>query len=214
MHIREKMRFLFWPLVSFRRIFLRKDSFLHKTGWYHSVKLSKPLTKEGEPIPWMNYAVISFLDERLNKSLVMFEFGSGYSTLFFASRVKAITSVEYDLAWFEKMKGMCPENAKILFTPVDNSGDYIRSVSSTQLNYDVIMIDGRDRVNCLKAGMKQLSERGVFILDDSHRKAYSEAFKSSVEQGFRHIHFEGLKPTGHEIERTTIFYRDGNCLGI
>lgn len=62
-----------------------KRSMLRKLGWVESVRTGKPCRKDGSPIPWMNYSVIQFLDERLNKDLSLFEYGSGNSTMFYAS---------------------------------------------------------------------------------------------------------------------------------
>ena len=60
-----------------------KRSYLKETGYLKSTIESKPCKKDGSPIPWMNYNVISFLEERLNKKLALFEYGCGNSTIFF-----------------------------------------------------------------------------------------------------------------------------------
>ena len=80
--------------------------------------------------------------------------------------------------------------------------------------YDVVVIDGRDRVNCLKHALERLTPSGVVLLDDSHRPRYAAAHEHAREAGFRSLRLQGLKPRGREIDETTIFYRDGNCLGI
>ena len=79
---------------------------------------------------------------------------------------------------------------------------------------DLIIIDGRDRLNCLKQAIEALTHNGVIIFDDTQRSKYSQAYEYSKRKGFRSLNFEGLKPTGFEIERTTILYREKNCLGI
>lgn len=66
-----------------------------------SLAEGRPVDSVANAIPWMNYNAIEFLDERLNKNLTLFEFGSGYSTYFYASRVKAVVSVEYDDRWYQ-----------------------------------------------------------------------------------------------------------------
>lgn len=93
-------------------------------------------------------------------------------------------------------------------------GSYCRAVVETDQLFDVIIIDGRDRVNCIKQAINKLSDQGVMILDDSARPWYSEAFEHAKSKGFRVISFEGIKPTGASIYRTSIFYRTDNCLGI
>jgi hypothetical protein len=78
----------------------------------------------------------------------------------------------------------------------------------------VVVVDGRDRVNCVKQAVSALSPRGVILLDDSQQDKYQEANEFAAAQGFRALDLEGLKATGKGLDRTTLFYRDGNCLGI
>jgi hypothetical protein len=192
-----------------------KKSYLHKTGWLKSVQCKKPLNSYDLPIPWMNYPVIAFLEERLEGDLEMFEFGSGYSTLYFAERVKSICSVEYDEQWFNLFKTKeLSENVNILFCDQDVNDFYCKSIKDCEKLFDIVLVDGRDRVNCIKESLDVLTERGVVLLDDSHRLKYSEGFEFLLEQGFRSLNFEGLKPSGSGVHRTTIFYKDRNCLGI
>lgn len=60
-------------------------------------------TKKGTldlKIPWLVFDAIDFLESWLSSDMVIFEFGSGGSTLFFASRAKQVISAEHDKAWF------------------------------------------------------------------------------------------------------------------
>lgn len=50
-------------------------------------------------IPWLTFGAIEFLEQRLRPDMRVFEYGSGDSTIFFASRVAAVFSVEHDPAW-------------------------------------------------------------------------------------------------------------------
>jgi hypothetical protein len=191
-----------------------KNSYLHTTGWLHSLEAGKPIDKDGNPIPWINYPMIRFLEERLTDDLNVFEFGSGYSTLFYAKKVKSITSLEYDKNWFELITSMVPKNAQLIYKKKDIDGEYCRTIHIANKKYDVIIIDGRDRVNCIKQSFSALSLQGVIILDDSQRERYKKGIVLANEKGFRILNIEGLKPHGTNTDCTTIFYRDGNCLGI
>lgn len=201
-------------LRVYRHLMQNKNSYLHTTGWLRSLEAGKPIDKEGNPIPWINYPMIRFLEERLTDDLNVFEFGSGYSTLFYAEKVKSITSLEYDKNWFELIKSMVPKNAQLIYKKKDRDGEYCRAIHLANKKYDVIIIDGRDRVNCIKQSFSALSLQGVIILDDSQREWYKEGIVLVNEKGFRILNIEGLKPHGTDTDRTTIFYRDGNCLGI
>jgi hypothetical protein len=59
-----------------------------------------PLT---DKMPWIALSAITFLEHILNKDMVVYEYGSGGSTLFFASRVKEVVSVEHDKAWHSEV---------------------------------------------------------------------------------------------------------------
>ena len=199
---------------AYKSLIENENSFLYKTGWMQSLGGKKPLDGEGNIIPWMNYPVVNLLKNKLTRDLVLFEYGSGYSTLFYAERVKEVVSVEYDEEWFNLMSVLLPSNARVVFKAVDVAGDYCRVVSSTKMLYDLVIVDGRDRVNCVKESMSCLSEKGVVLLDDTHRERYKDAFNYALSEGYNFLDLEGFKATGPGLFRTTIFYRDGNCLGL
>ena len=66
--------------------------------WY------KYLNNESSPVqdelPWITFSAITFLKKTLTKEMIIYEFGSGGSTLFFAKKVKQVYSVEHDQKWF------------------------------------------------------------------------------------------------------------------
>lgn len=199
---------------AYHNLIKNPNSYLHLTGWMQSLKERKPMDHNGNPIPWMSFSAVKFLEERLTPDLNLFEFGSGYSTRFYAERVKAVTSLEYDEKWFDIIKSQVPSNVKIVFQEKDVDGDYCRVVRTTGEIFDVVIVDGRDRVNCVKQAMDCLSPKGVVLLDDSQRERYQEAISFAKERGFKALNLEGLKATGAELDRTTLFYREGNCLGV
>ncbi|KKO18101.1 MAG: hypothetical protein BROFUL_03203 [Candidatus Brocadia fulgida] len=51
--------------------------------------------------PWIVFTAIKYLDAILTKDMMVFEYGSGGSTLFFAERVKTVISVEHDKSWWK-----------------------------------------------------------------------------------------------------------------
>jgi hypothetical protein len=191
-----------------------RESFLHSSGWVESKRRGYPCRPDGSELPWMNYAVIALLERRLDKSLSMFEYGSGYSTLFFARHAGSVVSVEYDPAWYARIGPRLPPNASVLLVPKDVDGAYCRAIARSGDKYDVVIVDGRDRVNCVKQGMQSLSSRGVIVLDDSERAKYAPAISHAQENGFLSVDFEGLKPTYSDGCRSTILYRRENCLGL
>jgi hypothetical protein len=211
--VRSLIRKNLLPLVIWQRFLLSSSSILKTSGWLKSYVARKPVDADGSPIPWMNYAAVDFLKKRLRNDFDLFEWGSGYSTLFFSERVSSVTSVEYDSNWFELVRAQAPENAEIIYKAHDQN-EYVNVVSTTPNYYQVIVVDGRERVRCFFASFEKLTEDGVIILDDSNREKYQSAFEQAEKLGFKHIDFIGLKPRSHRAHQTTFFYRPDNCLKI
>jgi tRNA A58 N-methylase Trm61 len=158
--------------------------------------------------------MVSFLEQRLTKDLSLFEFGSGNSTLFFADRVKVVVSVEDDRTWYSYCVDRLPANVTLIFREWDHTGTYARSIAEQERNFDVVVVDGEDRVNCLITAQQFLTPSGVIILDDTQNTTSNAGIDSLLERGFRRLDLEGVKPGGIRFYRTTILYRDGNCLEI
>ena len=114
----------------------------------------------------------------------LFEFGSGYSTFFYSELVKSVTSVEFDKEWLSTVEKNVSTNVKLVYQKEDNDGNYCRVVRSSGTEYDMIIVDGRDRLNCVRQSLQALSERGVIILDDSHRNRYQVCIKEVKKSGF------------------------------
>ena len=203
-----------YSFLNTLRLLYARDSYLVELGLFESYKKGIPVDASGQPIPWMTYAATHFLMSRLTPDLSVFEFGSGCSTLFLAQRVKNIISVEYDLEWYKKLSTEVPPNAHLIFQEQDIDGDYCRTITKQQHKFDIIVVDGRDRVNCIKQSLLAISEQGVVILDDSNRKKYRPGIQALTENHFRGIDFTGLLPTGYRNYQTSVYYRDNNCLGI
>jgi hypothetical protein len=55
-------------------------------------------------VPWLTFPAISHIQEFLDSSMRVFEYGSGGSTLFFARRVREVVSMEHDEEWYEKLQ--------------------------------------------------------------------------------------------------------------
>ena len=158
-----------WYLVTHSKLLrillsLPWYGYLKDTGWINSFNQQKSIDLNGNPLPWVTYPLIDFIQDRLNKNLRIFEYGSGYSTLFYAPRVHSVTSVEHDKEWYLKIKTLIPENVFLHHCELSNSGHYSNFINTGKISFDLVIIDGRDRVNCIKYSISKLSEMGVVIL--------------------------------------------------
>ena len=82
------------------------------------------------------------------------------------------------------------------------------------VKFDIIIVDGRDRVNCCLESLSALSNKGVVVLDDSEREHYAEAIQFFKSNGFKELSFSGISPGLFYRKSTSVFYKDSNCLDI
>jgi hypothetical protein len=87
--------------------------------------LSPAKSPVSEKMPWITFSSIDLLEKIIQPGMKVFEYGSGGSTLFWASRVKNIVSVEHDKGWFEKMQTVLSVDGignvdYLLIEPVDD----------------------------------------------------------------------------------------------
>jgi len=211
--IKTVVKLISEPKVAYSLISFRSFGYFLETGWFNSFKSGEPVDADLKPVPWFTYSAIDFLKERLNNNLNILEFGSGNSTLFLAERVNKVTSLEHDDGWFQNILGKRISNVEIKFVSSLTVKDYLQPLGEVE-KFDVIIIDGLFRNECIKASIKHLSEVGVMILDDSERDDYTEGITFLIKNGFRQINFSGIAPGIFFRKNTTIFYKDLNCLSI
>lgn len=218
-------------LVKFSLLFVRKSSidhflfthgyigmskleYLSNNGWFRSHMESQSVDANRSPLPWITYPAIDFLQSRIKSRFVVFEYGSGNSSFWWARYVKAVFSVEHDEKWFERQQSHNLGNLTIDYIPLDKSHRYERAIERTGNLFDIVVVDGRKRVNCMLICGKYLSPEGVVILDNSERRQYARGRRYLAQNGFKCIDFWGMCPIVGISSCTTIFYKDHNCLGI
>ena len=216
----EKMR-LAWRGLPRRRAelasSLRLLGDLRDLGWQLSVRAGSPIDQDGGPLPWMNYGAISVLDSIVRRSTRVFEYGSGYSTVWLNQRSDCVHGVEHDPAWHERLKRMdtgghgfavrcIPCGGDSLDAPPDDP--YVNAPGDVDgpHGFDLIIVDGLARRTCLQVVDRYLRPGGVVVLDDAERMAVQGARRMMQEEkGFRELAITGPKPAfGHLV--TTTFY--------
>lgn len=193
---------------------LAKGGYLNEMGWVKSFVKRRPVDRQGNPIPWITYSALSFLQPRITAEMTVFEYGAGNSTLWWASRVRQVISCEHDRKWFEMMKDLIPTNVTLVYRELDESGSYADEITRYGREFDVVVIDGGDRVNCMKAALSALKRNGVLILDNSDRHEYEDGVVFLKDRGYRSLDLFGLGPANAYGWCTSLFYKHDNCLGV
>ena len=190
----------------------RLTGYLIDQGWFNSFISKAPVDSNNEPIPWLTYPFIDFINLRLNNRLIIFEFGSGNSTLFFAKKVKEVFSVEHNKDWYNRISKQLQGNVNMIYKEIDE--EYPKSIQSLNKKFDIIIVDAEERVNCVKDSVSALSSTGVIVLDDSERSEYNEGIDFLKVNGFKRLDFWGISAGILFKKCTSLFYRDKNCLEI
>jgi len=134
-------------------------------------------------IPWFSYAAVDFLDKYLRPDMVIGEYGSSGSTLFFARRARSVYSIHNNAYWFELVKQrLAPKrisNVTIEVFPFDfkspvglEDSAYLRALRNRRC--DVIVVDATEewtpvRPACFRFAEDRIRPGGIIVLDDSWR---------------------------------------------
>jgi hypothetical protein len=190
-------------------------SALRDAGWFRSFATRLPVDAAGAPLPWFTYPAIALLGPRLSPKMRVFEYGAGYSTLWWAARVGAVRSVENDADWVTTLRPQLPHNAVITLA-AELGGAYTGAAAvvaqAEGARFDVVVIDGRERNACVPAALAALATDGVIVWDNSERERYDAGQQVLTDAGFRRIDLHGMGPINPYGWCTSVFYRDGNCL--
>ena len=155
-------------------------------------------------VPWWTYAAIREVElhlDSLGGRARAFEYGSGASTVWLAQRCGAVYSVEHDPGFATVMRRVLTaagvaDKVELLeihalrsSAPVVRSGRrgeseldyeaYADSIDHADGLFDLICVDGRARVACLRRAVRHLAPGGVIVFDDSQRPRYAAGLVAS-----------------------------------
>lgn len=166
-------------------------------------------------LPWWTFEATEFVDAFLRSrgfKTSVFEYGSGASTLWLARRCGKVYSVEHDLRWAEQTRKLCSAYPNVSVSAVPASpltptarcrsgrhgwtnqafDQYVESIREYAFNFDLIIIDGRARAECLDEAVSKLNRGGLIVFDNSNRQRYRRALDAA---GLPKRAFRGLVPS-------------------
>ena len=135
--------------------------------------------------PWLAQGAIRYLDEHLRPEFSGFEWGSGRSTAWFATRVGSLVSIEENREWHDKVAAMLREKKHasridLRHIPVEHEfrdqyfpcydpvPKYVLAIEEfPDASFDFILVDGCYRQSCVRAAMKKLKPGGLLIIDNT-----------------------------------------------
>lgn len=173
-------------------------------GGYYSYKNKLPVDKQKCPWPWYTYPAIEFLRQYDFSNCEIFEFGSGNSSRFWSKHALTITSVEIDPNWYAKGVQDLSSNQKLYLR--EKMEGYLSAIHFGENFYDVIVIDGLFRYNCVFEALKRLKSGGIIVLDNSDW--FPNSAKLLRDNGFVQVDFVGAGPINSYAWCTSIFFKE------
>lgn len=186
-------------------------NYLLTSGWLNSLYQSKPVTQDNRPIPWYTYPAIEFLEDKVKPDFKVFEFGSGQSTLWWSERVLEVISIENDPNWFQEINSKMPNNVQLFLK--ENETEYAEMIKQFPPDYfDVIIVDGANRNQCLELSLNHIKEAGLIIFDNSDHYEYDESVNRLTSSGYKRIDFWGMFPGYTYKNCTSLFFKKFDIL--
>jgi predicted O-methyltransferase YrrM len=182
--------------------------------------VSKSLLNKKLPIddalPWWSFRAIEYAD-KIFPGKSIFEFGTGGSTLRYASLCKSITSVEDNAEWLKVVQDRLEknniDNVSLIYRYFDfehpagfSDSEYIKAYDASK-QYDVVIIDGQDqtfreRIDCFRYVEPTIKAGGIIVVDDWWR--YVELLDSNRAKSVKVL--ESVGPCRYGVTSTAFFH--------
>jgi SAM-dependent methyltransferase len=120
---------------------------------------------DGRPIPMMSYSLIEYLLGLDLGAFEVLELGGGSSTPFWASRTRAVLSLETDAEWLKILQARRMPNLDARLSTPDT---LVRDMAGLGRRFDAIVIDAAaNRLKLAEQAAALLKPGGFVILDNS-----------------------------------------------
>lgn len=180
-------------------------------------------------LPWWTFGAIDYVDAVLRERggcMTVFEYGSGASTLWLARRCHSVHSVEHDPDWAAQTRRLCQQFGNVIIAEApaipasastrcrsERAGwtalsfdRYVESIRAYPVDFDLIVIDGRCRAECLTEARRKLKAGGLIVFDNSNRRRYRDAISDARLEAKI---FRGLVPGLPFPGETTVLHAAG-----
>jgi hypothetical protein len=172
-------------------------------GQFKTIEKWDCVDQKGNPIPWYTYPAIEYLSTLDFSNKIIFEYGAGNSSLFWASRAKKVISVEHDEAWHSNINKKKAHNQDVfLFSDRDK---YINSVDNITDNIDIYIIDGIHRKECVLKVLENVNSLANYMIILDNSDWYQHSCERLRKSDLIEIDFHGFTPINDYTSTTSLF---------
>jgi len=158
-------------------------------------------------LPRLNLQTVEFLKKIITSKSLVFETGSGSSTIWFGKQVKKVVTLESDRDWYEKVRGLVRQenlqNVKVYFDPDYPKKQFKEILASEDIiEYDIVLHDGPYdaslRIVAMEFIHRFVKAGGYLVVDDTHAVRWVECFARGIKE---HLDPLGWKKTNIPYDR-------------
>lgn len=174
----------------------------------------------------MTFDAIRFLQTNIRNESVVFEWGSGGSTIFFRAIADRVITIEHDAMFYSDFspKLMSRMGHEYLCIPADESpvsdevysshvelGKTFRAYCSAinsfrDATFDVVSVDGRARCGCIRSAIPKIKVGGYLVLDNAERLEYTQGI-DCIPPAWKIARFAGCGPYNNYFWHTVVWQR-------
>ena len=177
------------------------DKQRNEFGFLESSRSSIPVDGYGNVMPLYSYPCYEYIRSMDWKNANIFEFGCGYSSIWWDNVDANVYGVDSNDEWINKIQSSV---SGLLNIELANDGEeYTTSIYRHNLKYDVIVIDGMYRYDCVEPSLDCLANDGMVILDNSEWHTNTKELLDNSD--LMPVHFHGMKPIHVDIETTSCY---------
>lgn len=175
--------------------------FSWQSGHFINTIKGYAVDRHGNAIPMLTYPAIDFIESISDhiKNAHVLEFGAGQSTEWFLKHCAKVVSVESNSDFFEilRLRYQNEERLTLVSSDFESISEY----------FDIILIDGKPRIEGAKFAVSRLKTNGILIVDNSDVQTLQIIAENLYPAGFGRVDFIGHSPTGVRKQCTSFFFK-------
>lgn len=129
-------------------------------------------TESNLVMPWYTKPALEWLKKQDVNKWNVFEYGAGYSTIWWRLNANILKSVEHDFRWATAMGANWKKDKE----------QYIECFGGSKMLYDCIIVDGEWRLDCVLNCEPWLKPGGFMIIDNWGQEDFPEEACNAAEE--------------------------------
>lgn len=133
----------------------------------------------------------------------VFEYGMGASSIWWAKKCKKLYGVESNKEWFDAVHEKIGDISELDFT--DTAARYVNSIYRYGIQFDIVVVDGIERDDCISKAVDMVKKGGILIVDNWMQPSAFMPTEHSIKLLSKYTRVIWKQPDHYDWQ-TAIFY--------